>query len=124
MDYFFAAIEEREHPEIKNKPVVVGADPKEGKGRGVVSTSNYEARKYGIRSGMPITRAWNLCPNAVFLPVNYHLYQKVSTQIMTILQEYAGILKKSGIFVYFLFVGSLSYKKRVCPFLIFSLSLG
>ena len=57
MDQFFAAIEEKERPEIRGKPVVVGADPKEGKGRGVVSTCNYEARKYGVRSGIPITRS-------------------------------------------------------------------
>ncbi len=62
MDQFFAAVEEREHPEIRGKPVVVGADPKEGTGRGVVSTSNYEARKYGVKSGIPIARAWRLCP--------------------------------------------------------------
>ena len=67
MDHFFAAIEEREHPEIRGKPVVVGANPKEGKGRGVVSTSNYEARKYGVKSGIPISRAWRLSPNAVYL---------------------------------------------------------
>ena len=67
MDQFFAAIEERESPEIQGKPVVVGADPKEGTGRGVVSTSNYEARKYGIKSGIPIAMAWRRCPNAVNL---------------------------------------------------------
>ena len=89
MDHFFTAIEEREHPEIRGRPVVVGADPKEGNGRGVVSTSNYEARKYGVKSGIPITRAWRLCPDAVYLPVNYRLYQKVSAQIMAILRSYA-----------------------------------
>ena len=76
MDQFFAAVEEREHPELKGKPVIVGADPKEGKGRGVVSTCNYEARKYRVKSGMPITKAWKLCPKAVFLPVNYRLYMQ------------------------------------------------
>jgi nucleotidyltransferase/DNA polymerase involved in DNA repair len=49
MDHFYTALEEREHPEIKGNPVIVGSDPKEGKGRGVVSTSNYEARKSGVR---------------------------------------------------------------------------
>jgi len=62
MDHFFTAIEEREHPEYRDKPVIVGADPKMGKGRGVVSTCNYEARKYGVKSGMPISKAWKLCP--------------------------------------------------------------
>ncbi|MFH1328824.1 MAG: DNA polymerase IV, partial [Candidatus Bathyarchaeota archaeon] len=61
MDHFFTAVEERERPEIRGKPVIAGADPKEGKGRGVVSTCNYEARKYSVRSGMPIAQAWRLC---------------------------------------------------------------
>jgi DNA polymerase IV (DinB-like DNA polymerase) len=89
MDYFFAQIEERENPQFKGKPVVVGADPKGGKGRGVVSTSNYEARKYGIKSGMPISKAWQLCPDAIFLPVNMELYQKVSNEIMEIVKKYS-----------------------------------
>ena len=97
MDQFFAAVEERERPEIQGKPVVVGADPKEGKGRGVVSTSNYEARKYGVKSGIPITRAWRLCPNAVYLPVNYSLYQKVSARIMAILRSYADKFERWGL---------------------------
>ena len=67
MDYFFAAVEEREHPDYRGKPVIVGADPKDGKGRGVVSTCNYAARSFGVRSGMPISRAWKLCPNAICL---------------------------------------------------------
>jgi DNA polymerase IV (DinB-like DNA polymerase) len=89
MDYFFAQIEERENPQFKGKPVVVGADPKGGKGRGVVSTANYEARKYGIKSGMPISKAYQLCPDAIFLPVNMELYQKVSNEIMEIIKKYS-----------------------------------
>lgn len=106
MDQFFAGIEEREHPEIRGKPVVVGADPKDGKGRGVVSTCNYEARKYGIRSGMPITRAWRLCPQAVFLPVNYGLYLQVSANIMDILSNYADKFESWGMDEAFLDVSS------------------
>jgi DNA polymerase IV (DinB-like DNA polymerase) len=106
MDQFFAAVEEREHPEIRGKPVVVGADPKEGNGRGVVSTSNYEARKYGVKSGIPIARAWRLCPNAVYLPVNYRLYQKVSARIMTILRGYADKFEGWGLDEAFLDVTS------------------
>jgi DNA polymerase IV (DinB-like DNA polymerase) len=75
----------------------VGADPKEGKGRGVVSTCNYEARKYGIRSGMPISRAWKLCPHAVYLPVNHKLYEEVSSRIMKILRGYADKFERWGI---------------------------
>jgi DNA polymerase IV (DinB-like DNA polymerase) len=97
MDQFFAAVEEQLHPEIKGKPVVVGADPKAGKGRGVVSTCNYEARKYGIRSGMPITKAWRLCPDAVFLPVNIPLYMQVSNRIMEILSSYTDKFESWGI---------------------------
>lgn len=89
MDQFFVACEIRERPELKGKPIVVGADPKAGKGRGVVSTSSYEARKLGIRSGMPISQAYKLCPNCVFLPVNFDLYLKRSAEIMEILRKFA-----------------------------------
>ena len=89
MDHFFTAVEEREQPELKDKPVIVGADPKGGTGRGVVSTSNYLARKFGVKSGMPISRAWKLCPEAVYLPVKYELYLRVSNEIMDILRRYA-----------------------------------
>jgi len=89
MDYFFAQIEERENPQFKGKPIVVGADPKEGKGRGVVSTASYSARKYGIHSALPISKAYELCPNAIFLPVNMELYQKVSENIMEIVKKYS-----------------------------------
>jgi DNA polymerase IV (DinB-like DNA polymerase) len=97
MDHFYTAVEEREHPEFKGKPVVVGSDPKEGKGRGVVSTSNYEARKAGVRSGMPISRAWKLCPEAIYLPPNFPLYIQVSKEIMEIAQRYADKFEQWGI---------------------------
>ncbi|MCW4047002.1 MAG: DNA polymerase IV [Candidatus Bathyarchaeota archaeon] len=97
MDHFFTAVEEREHPEYRGRPVVVGADPKQGKGRGVVSTSNYEARKAGIRSGMPISRAWKLCPEAVYLPPNFSLYIEVSLEIMDIVRKYADKFEQWGI---------------------------
>jgi DNA polymerase IV (DinB-like DNA polymerase) len=106
MDHFFAAVEEQEHPEYRGKPLVVGADPKEGKGRGVVSTCNYAAREYGIRSGMPISRAWKLCPNAVYLPVNHRLYEEVSSRIMKILRKYADRFEQWGIDEAFLDVSS------------------
>lgn len=97
MDHFYTAVEEREHPEYRGKPVVVGADPKEGKGRGVVSTSNYEARRAGVRSGMPISRAWKLCPGALYLPPNFPLYIKVSNEIMEIARKYADKFEQWGI---------------------------
>ncbi len=79
-------MEERENPRFKGKPVVVGADPKEGKARGVVSTCNYEARKYGIGSGMAISKAYQSCPQAIYLPVNKELYSKVSESIFKIME--------------------------------------
>jgi DNA polymerase IV (DinB-like DNA polymerase) len=88
-DHFFTAIEVRERPELKGKPVIVGANPREGKGRGVVHTCNYEARKCGIRSALPISRAWKLCPEAVYLPPNFELYVAVSNEIMDIPRKYA-----------------------------------
>jgi len=62
MDSFYASVEMRDRPEIRGKPVVIGADPKQGKGRVVVSTSSYEARVFGIRSAIPISQAFTLCP--------------------------------------------------------------
>jgi DNA polymerase IV (DinB-like DNA polymerase) len=89
MDSFFASIEVRERSELKGLPVIVGSDPKGGSGRGVVSTCSYEARKYGIHSAMPISQAYRLCPDAVFLPVNMKLYASVSTEIMELLKGFA-----------------------------------
>ncbi|MCG7850248.1 MAG: DNA polymerase IV [ANME-2 cluster archaeon] len=89
MDSFYASVEQRENPSYKGKPVVVGSDPKGGHGRGVVSTCSYEARKFGIHSGMPISRAYKLCPDAVFLPVSMVLYKEVSRSIMEILHSFA-----------------------------------
>jgi DNA polymerase IV (DinB-like DNA polymerase) len=97
MDHFYTAVEQREHPEYKGKPVIVGADPKEGKGRGVVSTSNYEAREAGVKSGMPISRAWKLCPEAIYLPPNFPLYIKVSNEIMEIARQYADKFEQWGL---------------------------
>lgn len=97
MDHFYTAVEERERPEIQGKPVIVGADPKAGKGRGVVSTSNYEARKVGVRSGMPISQAWRLCPEGVYLPPNFPLYVRVSDEIMQIARSYADKFEQWGI---------------------------
>lgn len=88
MDAFFAAIEELDHPEYRGKPVVVGADPKGGKGRGVVSTCNYEARKYGIHSAMPISQAYQRCPFAIFAYPRGSRYWEISQQMFAILNEF------------------------------------
>ena len=97
MDYFFAQLEERESPQFRGKPVVVGAEPKEGKGRGVVSTANYEARKFGIHSAMPISRAYQLCPTAVFLPPNFGLYSRSSKNIMNIIQSFSPQVEQASL---------------------------
>lgn len=89
MDSFFASVEVRERPELKGLPVVVGSDPKGGKGRGVVSTCSYEARKYGIHSAMPVSHAYKLCPDAAFVPVNMKLYAQVSVNVMEIMKGFA-----------------------------------
>ncbi len=97
MDAFFAAIEEHDHPELRGKPVVVGADPKGGRGRGVVSTCSYEARAFGIRSAMPISQAYRLCPQAVFLPVRGERYTEVSAQVMQILGQFSPMVEQVSI---------------------------
>lgn len=105
MDAFFAAIEERDHPKLKGRPVVVGADPAEGQGRGVVSTANYPARVYGIHSALPISTAWKLAeaarrrgqPATVFTRGNYSRYREVSDKIMAILHHYASVVEPAGI---------------------------
>jgi DNA polymerase IV (DinB-like DNA polymerase) len=97
MDSFFASCEERRDPSLRGKPVVVGADPMGGAGRGVVSTANYAARGFGIRSGMPISRAFGLCPGCVFLPVDFALYNEYSERVMGILKAHASRFEQAGI---------------------------
>lgn len=81
MDAFFAAVEERDNPSLKGKPVVIGQDPRQSGGRGVVSTCNYEARKYGIHSAMSSKEALDLCPQAIFISGNYEKYREVGEQV-------------------------------------------
>jgi DNA polymerase IV len=97
MDAFFAAVEQLDQPEYRGKPVVVGADPKRGKGRGVVSTCSYEARKYGIHSAMPISQAYARCPFAIYLPGRMRRYQEISRQIMDILYNFSPIVEPISI---------------------------
>ena len=89
MDAFFAAIEELDHPEYRGKPVVVGADPKGGSGRGVVSTCNYEARKFGIHSALPISQAYQRCPTAIYVPPRLRRYVDCSRKLFSILTEFS-----------------------------------
>ena len=88
MDAFFASIEERDNPKLKGKPVVIARNPLETGGRGVVSTANYEARKYAIHSAMSAKEAYELCPQAVFVSGNYAHYQEISRQMHEIFHRY------------------------------------
>ncbi|MBO7222558.1 MAG: DNA polymerase IV [Kiritimatiellae bacterium] len=90
MDAFFAAVEQREHPEWRGKPVIVGAGPHE---RGVVSTASYEARKFGVHSAMPSREAYRLCPHGIFTPGNHILYSKVSAQIFDIFYRFTPFVE-------------------------------
>jgi DNA polymerase IV (DinB-like DNA polymerase) len=105
MDAFYAAVEERYNPQFRGRPIVVGADPKDGHGRGVVTAANYAARKYGIRSAMPITRAWRAAktaqsrgePETVFLTDNHKLYREVSARLMTLLAQGADAFEEASV---------------------------
>jgi nucleotidyltransferase/DNA polymerase involved in DNA repair len=97
MDAFFAAIEELDEPEYRGKPLVVGADPKGGAGRGVVSTANYEARKYGIHSALPISQAYKKCPHAIFVRGRYARYAEISGKMMAILKEFSPVVQQISI---------------------------
>jgi len=115
MDAFYAAVEERYHPELRGRPVVVGADPKGGRGRGVVTAANYAARRYGIRSALPISRAWRLAesarrkgePEAVFVRGDRTLYREVSGRIMAIIAEGADAFEEASIDEAYLDLSSL-----------------
>lgn len=97
LDAFYVSVEVRENPKLKGLPVVVGAAPEGGKGRGVVMTSSYEARKFGLKSGMPISTAFRLCPDAVYLPPHWELYEDASRRVMKLLRGYADRFEQLGI---------------------------
>jgi DNA polymerase IV (DinB-like DNA polymerase) len=105
MDAFYAAIEERDNPRLSGQPIVVGADPRGGEGRGVVSTANYPAREYGIHSAMPISQAWRASesarragkPPAVFLSVDMPKYREVSARVMALVRQCAPLVEQASI---------------------------
>ena len=97
MDAFFAAVEVRDDPALRGKPVIVGADPKIGKGRGVVATCSYEARKFGIHSAMPISMAWRLCPQGVYLAPDMKKYCRESQKIFNILTTFTPAVEMTGL---------------------------
>ncbi|MEN6349299.1 MAG: DNA polymerase IV [Syntrophomonas sp.] len=90
LDAFFASVEQLDNPSLIGKPVVVGGDMHS---RGVVSTCSYEARKYGVKSAMPTSKAYRLCPQAVFLPVNMPRYVEISRQVFSILAAYSPLME-------------------------------
>ena len=106
MDAFFSSIEQKRHPELLGKPVVIGGggDPRK---RGVVSTASYEARKFGIHSAMPLRTAYHLCPNAVFLPVDYEEYSRISRKFKAVLGEFTQAIEDVGIDEAFLDISSI-----------------
>jgi DNA polymerase IV (DinB-like DNA polymerase) len=120
MDAFYAAVEERYHSELRGRPVVVGADPKQGKGRGVVTAANYAARKYGIRSALPISRAWRLAEAArergeaetVFVRGDRPLYREVSERIMAIIARGADAFEEASIDEAYVDLSSLGDTER------------
>lgn len=93
MDAFFAAVEQADNPKLKGKPVIVGGVSE----RGVVSTCSYEARKYGVRSAMPIFIAQKLCPNGIYLKVRYYRYKEISNKIFNIFKEITPLVEPLSI---------------------------
>ncbi len=125
MDAFFAAIEERDTPRFRGLPIVVGADPRKGFGRGVVSTANYPARAYGIRSAQPITTAWRLSeaarrrgqPPAIFLSGDFRRYEVTSHRIMEILRNRVPRIQQQSVDEAYLelsFTGSAEAAGALC----------
>ncbi len=115
MDAFYASVEARHNPALRNKPVVVGADPKEGRGRGVVEAASYAARRYGIRAAMPISRAWKLAQAAIakgeepvaFVHGNRRLYVEMSERVMAIIAPAGDAFEEASIDEAYLDLSSL-----------------
>ena len=89
MDAFYASVEQRDHPELRGRPVAVGSSRE----RGVVAAASYEARQFGVRSAMPSATALRKCPALVFVPLRFAVYKEVSRQIRTIFAEYTALIE-------------------------------
>src|SRR5690348_5096202 len=90
LDAFYASIEQRDHADLRGKPVIVGGSPDR---RGVVSTASYEARRFGVHSAMPSRTAQRLCPEAIFLPPRFEVYRAVSQQVMAIFKAHTELVE-------------------------------
>lgn len=97
MDAFFASIEQLDHPGYRGRPVVVGADPQQGRGRGVVAAASYEARRFGIKSAMPIRDAYRACPDAVFVRPRGQRYREVAQGVREVLSGFADVVEPASI---------------------------
>ncbi|MFW6138604.1 MAG: DNA polymerase IV [Spirochaetota bacterium] len=97
MDAFFASIEQLDHPCYRGKPVIVGADPQGGSGRGVVSAASYEARTWGVRSAMPISTAYKLCPGGIYVRPRMQRYREVSSRVMKLLEEFSPLVEQISV---------------------------
>jgi DNA polymerase-4 len=97
MDAFYAAVEQRDHPEYRGRPVIVGSDPKGGLGRGIVATCSYEARAFGVHSAQPISRAWRCCPHGIYVRPDMQKYARVSACVMDILGDYTDLVEQVSI---------------------------
>ncbi len=89
MDAFYASVEQRDNPALRGKPIAVGG----GENRGVTTTASYEARKFGVRSAMPGYMAKKLCPQLIFVPPRFKIYQEISRQVRSIFQEYTDLIE-------------------------------
>src|SRR5688500_15379165 len=90
MDAFYASVEQRDNPSLRGKPVAVGGDPTV---RGVVAAASYEARKFGVRSAIPMSRAVRLCPSLVIVRPDFHKYRTVSQQVFAIFKEVTPLVE-------------------------------
>ena len=94
MDAFFASVEQRDHPTLRGRPVIVGSPPTQ---RGVVCAASYEARKFGVRSAMPSATAGRLCPRGVFVPPRMERYKAKSKEILAIMARTGAVIEPMSI---------------------------
>src|SRR5947207_12875427 len=105
LDAFYPSCEIKRNPSLAGKPLIVGADPKGGHGRGVVMSCSYEARKFGVRSGMPISQAYKLCPQGIYVRPDFEFYAETSDRVMSLLRQFADRFEQTSIHEVYLDVG-------------------